>query len=313
MQSESKPIGDFEHWLRTGRVRRPMEFKFNGWHDADDGKFTHVGAGRYFPPGSRAAPKPRPSGSGKRAAPAYTVHDPRHPNNYSVVQVRRGDTLTKLAESRRGLTVSDLAWLNQLDPKEALQIGQPIKVPLQSFLERGRDARNRFLALAYYMDKHGGQLPPDVANPPSLDQQLADERTRVVANGYEFDRDGLNRTREVMGALRLNPKQGRSRSAQAEAGASDRRPTDEGGHIIARRFNGPKDAFNHFAQDRTFNRGDYRGLENRLARLREQGTEVTIEIQLLYKEKSSRPYKLRFGYMVKDQYVEETFPNGTGE
>jgi LysM repeat protein len=212
-----------------------VEFKFNGWHDADDGKFTHVGAGRYFPPGSRAAPKPRPSGSGKRAAPAYTVHDPRNPSNYSVVQVRRGDTLTKLAESRRGLTGSDLAWLNQLDPNRALQIGQPIKVPHQSFLERGRDARNRFLALAYHMDKHGGQLPPDVANPPSLDQQLADERTRVVANGYAFDRDGLNRTREVTGRLQLNPEQGRSRRAQAEAGASDRRATDEGGHIIARR------------------------------------------------------------------------------
>lgn len=46
----------FEVWLRTGRVPvGRVEYKFNGWHDPDDGKFTEVGAGRYFPPGSGSA------------------------------------------------------------------------------------------------------------------------------------------------------------------------------------------------------------------------------------------------------------------
>lgn len=46
----------FSLWLRTGR--RPgvgddgTELKFNPWHDPEDGKFTHAGAGRYFGPGS---------------------------------------------------------------------------------------------------------------------------------------------------------------------------------------------------------------------------------------------------------------------
>lgn len=312
MQRDETSIIDFGLWLRTGRVRRPVEFKFNGWHDPDDGKFTHVGAGRYFPQGSRAAPKPRRSG-GQRATPAYSVHDPRNPHNYSVVRVQRGDTLTKLAARRRGLKAPDLAWLNQLDPNGTLQIGQPIKVPHQSFLDQGRDARNKFLALAYYMDKHGGQLPPDVANPPSLDEQLADERTKVAANGYTFSLDGLSRTREVTGKLQLNPEKGRFRRAQAEAGAGDWRQTDEGGHVIARRFNGPKDAFNHFAQDRTFNRGDYRALENRLAKARREGKEVTIDVRLLYRNASRRPYQLRFMFEIDGNFVEENFSNEPGE
>jgi hypothetical protein len=133
-----------------------------------------------------------------------------------------------------------------------------------------------------------------------------------VANGYASDRDGLNRTREVTGALQLNPEQGRSRQAKAQAVSSDRRPTDEGGHIIARRFNGPKEAYNHFAQDRTFNRSGYRKLENRLARAREQGREITINVQLSYKGNSQHPYELRFGYTIDGQYLQVRFPNSSG-
>jgi hypothetical protein len=71
----------FDIWLRTGRVPATrIEYKFNGWHDPDDGKFTEVGAGRYFPQGSSASrsgeqiamarpPRSQPSGLGKAAAP----------------------------------------------------------------------------------------------------------------------------------------------------------------------------------------------------------------------------------------------------
>jgi hypothetical protein len=46
----------FEYWLRTGRVPAgKVEYKFNGWHDPDDGRFTEVGAGRYVPRQQRAA------------------------------------------------------------------------------------------------------------------------------------------------------------------------------------------------------------------------------------------------------------------
>jgi hypothetical protein len=47
--------------------------------------------------------------------------------------------------------------------------------------------------------------------------------------------------------------------------------TDEGGHYIGRRFNGPTDEFNHFAQDISFNRGEYKRLENKWHRALNEG------------------------------------------
>ena len=42
----------FEYWLRTGR-RTSIQYKFNGWHDPEDGKFTFKGSGNFYAQGSR--------------------------------------------------------------------------------------------------------------------------------------------------------------------------------------------------------------------------------------------------------------------
>ncbi len=51
------PVTAFSVWLRTGRweAHPSIEVKYNPWHDAEDGRFTFVGRGRYFPGGSRYA------------------------------------------------------------------------------------------------------------------------------------------------------------------------------------------------------------------------------------------------------------------
>lgn len=54
--------------------------------------------------------------------------------------------------------------------------------------------------------------------------------------------------------------------------------SDDGGHYIAARFNGPTEAFNHFAQDANFNRGGYRLLEDEWARDKRAGKTVTVRI-----------------------------------
>lgn len=77
----------------------------------------------------------------------------------------------------------------------------------------------------------------------------------VERNGYAFSIDTLDRTRKVTGQLQHGPATNRSRSMQSRAGRPDRRPTDDGGHYIARRFNGPREKFNHFVLDANFNRG----------------------------------------------------------
>jgi hypothetical protein len=77
-------------------------------------------------------------------------------------------------------------------------------------------------------------------------QQTAESKTRLeersgfsnsapqmhseVRNGYEYQIDDKGRTRSVSGALVLAGKQVRSRTAQAQAGGVERKPTDDGGH-----------------------------------------------------------------------------------
>ena len=92
----------------------------------------------------------------------------------------------------------------------------------------------------------------------------ASKLRHVIRNGYDYGIDVQDRTRTVSGTLTLELAP-RSRSAQAEAGGTDRLPTDEGEHYIARRFNGPTETFDHFAQDASTNRGRYRALENEWA------------------------------------------------
>lgn len=49
----------FSVWLRTGRLPRRPEIKFNPWHDTRDGRFTFAGAGRYYAAGSAGSPRAR--------------------------------------------------------------------------------------------------------------------------------------------------------------------------------------------------------------------------------------------------------------
>lgn len=53
----------FAAWLRTGRLteralgdgERSAEFKFNPWHDPEDGRFTWANRGRFFGGGGTPA------------------------------------------------------------------------------------------------------------------------------------------------------------------------------------------------------------------------------------------------------------------
>lgn len=132
---------------------------------------------------------------------------------------------------------------------------------------------------------------------------------RVIRNGYEYQIDDRGRTRIVSGALTLAKKKVRSRTAQAQAGGDDRRSADDGGHYIAARFNGPTEAFNHFAQDANFNRGRYRALEDQWAREKRAGKRVTVKIVPTYNGASQRPTTINVWFTVNGQVSSVRFPN----
>jgi hypothetical protein len=99
-------------------------------------------------------------------------------------------------------------------------------------------------------------------------------------------------------SLSIEAKTPRSRSAQRNAGKPDRLPTDDGGHFIAHRFNGPSDAFNHFAQDARVNRGQYRVLEQKWYDARARGKSVSLAMNISYPDGSRRPDVIRIWYNI---------------
>ena len=308
METRHEPTDgfDFAGWLRTGRLIRydarwgAREVKFNPNHDPQNGRFT-------FREGGTA--------SGGRTSTARTREasrgtDARDAGNHDVHTVKPGDTLTHLAATRSGLKGSDLAELNGLSTNAKLQVGQRLIVPTQEYLDSGKEAFDRTVALDAYIQSHGGKLPPDVAHPPSLAQQTYGPGTRqVTVNGYTFTLDPQGRTREVTGSLASNPDQKRSRQAQASAGGSDRLPSDDGGHYIARQFNGPTEAFNHFAQDASSNRSDYRKMENDWARTLKKGEKVHVTISSDSIAGSKRPDMIYVSFTTGGNTKKRSFPN----
>ena len=121
--------------------------------------------------------------------------------------------------------------------------------------------------------------------------------------------DDLDRTTFVSAQLKLADTPKRSRRVQSAAGIPDRKPTDDGGHYIAPRFNGPSEAFNHFAQNRTINRGRYREIENRWAAALKEGKSVYVEIKPVYSGQSKRPSRLTVTELIDGQQQEYKVPN----
>lgn len=160
------------------------------------------------------------------------------------------------------------------------------------------------------MDRHGGNLPPDPSKAPSLESQILDTNwKRETKNGYDFHIDVVARNRTTFGALSLAEKIVRSRRNQAAAGKPDRLASDDGGHYIAARFNGPRDSFNHFAQDASFNRGAYRLMEDGWARELRDGHKVFVVIESFYQGTSKRPYQLNIRWEVDGKKFGKKFPN----
>lgn len=134
--------------------------------------------------------------------------------------------------------------------------------------------------------------------------------TQEVRNGYAYSLDQQQRPRRIQGRLVSNAAQTRNSAAQLAAGGHDRKTTDEGGHFIARRFNGPTEACNHFAQDRNFNRSKFKALENLWQRALDKQQQVVLDFkEIRYPQGSMRPSELRIDYTIDGVPYKVVFKN----
>jgi hypothetical protein len=121
-------------------------------------------------------------------------------------------------------------------------------------------------------------------------------RTVINRHGYRYTLDSRGRPIKIEGWLTPNKGQGRNPAAQLRAGGKDRLPTDVGGHYLARIFDGPSTDFNHFAQDKNFNNGKYKALENKWQKALDSGKQVHVAIKPSYPKDSLRPHTLEVVY-----------------
>lgn len=90
----------------------------------------------------------------------------------------------------------------------------------------------------------------------------------------------------------------RNMKEQRESGGEERQDLDDGGHIVARILGGAEGNENLVPMRRTVNRGDYKKMENEIARALQEGKEATLHIDLQYEGDSGRPSKIQAIYTI---------------
>lgn len=111
-------------------------------------------------------------------------------------------------------------------------------------------------------------------------------------NGNVYTTDDHGRIIRCEATPKLSPENPRDLGAQQEVGGEDRRPTDQGGHIVGRDMNGDSGIGNLIAMDSKINQSDYKRMENDIKADLEEGKEVTTTTEITYSDDSDRPDKI---------------------
>lgn len=108
------------------------------------------------------------------------------------------------------------------------------------------------------------------------------------------------------------PEGGRDTKAQEQAGGEDRKPGDQGSHIIARIFGGAKGIENMLAIRDKINQGPYKSMEAEIKKALEDGKEVDIHCDVEYEGDSERPSKITVTYRIDGKETTVIFDNDEG-
>lgn len=313
--SDSERQRAFSIWLRTGRlpsVRSAdgIELKFNPWHDPENGRFTFVGDGRRYGGSSGHGDGGNTTGSGdwparasrpkpKNPASSVTPKDPKRPTSPA-------NSAASSAASASGTWAGGGFMGGGGGSSGGAGASGTWGSPEPE--HRPRSASGSAAAVV----SSGGPVATSTAPAPPAGTSSKQFRA-VVRNGYSFEIDSRERTRLVSGVLTVADAFVRSRTSQRQAGGAERRASDDGGHYIAARFNGPSEAFNHFAQNANFNRGGFRVLEDEWAREKRAGSAVTVRIVPQFNGASVRPSKINVWWTVDGKKKSVGFFNERSE
>lgn len=132
-------------------------------------------------------------------------------------------------------------------------------------------------------------------------------------DGISYKTDSSGRIILCDGNARFTPDGERDERAQKTAGGEDRRPGDQGGHILARIFGGAKGVENMLAMRGTaINQSVYKRMENEIGKALEEGKKVHVHVNVEYEGDSKRPSKITAAYTIDGKETKVMFDNDEG-
>jgi hypothetical protein len=150
-------------------------------------------------------------------------------------------------------------------------------------------------------------MESDILHPETEVQPEELEPNKVYErNGYEYKTDEMGRTKLVSGDLQL--VEGERTPLQTEIGHMGLE-TDEGGHLLATRFDGPTDAFNLVPQDENLNRGAWKSMENSWAEGLSKGQDVKVMVEPVYGDDTIRPESFEVLSQIDGELTYSSFLN----
>lgn len=148
----------------------------------------------------------------------------------------------------------------------------------------------------------------DNGNIYSIDGKLQPNTTYEL-NGNVYTTDEKGRIIRCEAKPVRSPENPRDNEAQRQAGGEDRRPNDQGGHIVGRDMNGDSGIGNLVAMDSKINQSDYKRMENDIKADLEEGNEITTKTEMAYSGDSERPDKITVVVTVDEKDTVYKFDN----
>lgn len=133
-----------------------------------------------------------------------------------------------------------------------------------------------------------------------------------VRNGYQYTTDSRGRVVSASGTLNIN-EDGQANRRMSDSieiiGKGYQKATDDRGHLIGHQFNGSDSLENLVPQNAKINQGNFKRLEDHLAKLVKSGYNVTANVVPIYSQHSHRPDAIFYFYTVNDNAFTVLFPN----
>jgi hypothetical protein len=133
--------------------------------------------------------------------------------------------------------------------------------------------------------------------------------TTYELNGNVYTTDEKGRIISCESKPKRTPENPRDNEAQGDVGGEDRKPNDQGGHIIGRDLGGDSGTGNLIAMDSRINQSDYKRMENDIKNALEKGKEVSIKTEITYEGDSERPSKIVVTVTIDGKDTVYTFDN----